>query len=256
MRNKIAAYIIRGGVFVLFGAMFMSVPMGCKTAPAPDAGFLEGPEKMAPQTERFPFDRAWVKPDVQKENYDYMVIAPVNTEYLMENTGWKAANPGNIELENSARELALYTEEQFREAFEKDERLGLQLTSQPGPRTIVLELAIVELVPSKAAFGALRLAAPFMGPAGIAVGAGSAAAGGRPSVAIEGRVKDGTTGETLFMFADRQEAQMRVIDLKAVSWWGHGKEIIRYWAEECVELAKTPKDYQVKDRSSFTLKPW
>ena len=75
-------------------------------------------------------------------------------------------------------------------------------------------------------------------------------------MAIEGRLKDGVTGETLFMFADRQEAQMRIIDLKAVSWWGHAKDIIKYWAEECVELAKTPKDYQVKDRSFFTLKPW
>jgi hypothetical protein len=256
VRNKFVAYFTRGGAFVLLGAMFLSVPLGCKTAPAPDTGFLEGPERMAPETERFPFDRVWLKPGAEKEDYDYIVISPVNTEYLMENTGWKAANPGNIKLEESAREMAEYTEEKFREAFQKDERPGVQLASQPGPRTLVLEIAIVELIPSKATFGALRLAAPAMGPAGIAVGAGSAAAGGRPSVAIEGRVKDGVTGETLFMFADRQEAQMRIIDLKAVSWWGHAKDIIKYWAEECVELTKTPKDYQVKDRSFFTLKPW
>jgi hypothetical protein len=211
---------------------------------------------MAPATERFPFDRVWLKPGAEKEDYDYIVISPVNTEYLMENTGWRAANPGNINLEESAREVAEYTEEKFREAFQKDERPGWKLANQSGPRTVVLELAIVELMPSKATFGALRLAAPAFGPAGIAVGAGSAAAGGRPSVAIEGRVKDGVTGETLFMFADRQEAQVRIIDLKAVSWWGHAKDIIKYWAEECVQLVKTPKDYKVKDRSFFTLKPW
>ncbi|BBO15852.1 permease MlaE [Candidatus Brocadia pituitae] len=241
---------------ILLGATLLSIPLGCKTAPAPDAGFLKEPEKMAPQKERFPFDRVWVKPGVQKEDYDYIVLAPVNTDYLMENTGWKAANPGNKDLEESALKLAQYTEEKFCEAFQKDERPGLKLASSPGPRTVVLELAIVELVPSKATMGALRLAAPALGPAGIAVGGGAAAAGGRPSVAIEGRLKDGVTGETLFMFADRKEAQMRIIDLKAVTWWGHAKDIINDWARECVELVKTPKDYQVKERGFFTLKPW
>lgn len=256
IRKEIASRITTNCTLLLLGGMFLTLPLGCKTAPAPDTGFLQQPERMAPETERFPFDRVWVKPGVEKDNYDYVVIAPVNTEYLMEKTGWKAANPGNIKLEESAVELAEYTEEKFREAFQKDERPGWKVANLTGPRTVVIELAIVELVPSKAAFGALRLAAPVFGPAGIAVGAGSAAAGGRPSVAIEGRLKDGVTGETLFMFADRQEAQMRIIDLSAVTWWGHAKDIIKYWAEECVELAKTPKDYQVKDRSFFTLKPW
>ena len=261
MRNKIVACIARGVASVLLGVMFLSVPLGCKTAPAPDTGFLQEPERMTPQRERFPFDRVWVKPGVQKEDYDYLVISPVNTQYLMDNTGWKAANPGNVDLENSAIEMAEYTEETFREAFRKDKMPGVQLTNQPGPRTVVLELAIVELVPSKAALGALGLMAPVAGVAGqTAVAAGTAvgakAAGGRPSVAIEGRLKDGVTGETLFMFADREEAQFRIIDLKAVTWWGHAKDIIKDWADQCVQLAKTPKDYQVKDRASFTLSPW
>ncbi|GAB63036.1 conserved hypothetical protein [Candidatus Jettenia caeni] len=242
---------------IISGVTLVSIPLGCKTASAPDSGFLQESERMTPRRERFPFNRVWVKPGVQKEDYDYMVISPVNTQYLMENTGWKAANPGNMNLEDSARELAQYTEETFRDAFLNDERPGMKLASRPGPRTVVLELAIVELAPSKATLGALRLAAPAFGPAvGIAVGAGSAAAGGRPSAAIEGRLKDGVTGETLLMFADRQEAQMRVVDLKAVTWWGHAKGIIKDWANQCVELAKTPKDYQVKDRMPFTLSPW
>ena len=242
---------------VLLGAMFLSVPWGCKTATAPDAGFLQQSEKMTPQRERFPFQRVWVKPGVQKENYNYIVISPVNTQYLMENTGWKAANPGNIDLEKSASEMAEYTEQTFREAFQNDTRPGVRLTDKPGPRTIVLELAIVELAPSKAVLGALSLASPAFGTeVGVALGAASAAPGGKPSVAIEGRLKDGATGETLIMFADRQESQMHIIDLKAVTWWGHAKDIIKDWADQCVQVAKTPKDYQVKDRSFFTLKPW
>jgi hypothetical protein len=254
VRKKFVACINKGGAFVLLGAMFLSVPLGCKTAPAPDTGFLQEPERMTPQRERFPFDRVWVKPGVQKEYYDYIVISPVNTQYLIDNTGWKAANPGNVDLENSAREMAQYTEETFHEAFRNDKMPGVQLANQHGPKTVILELAIVELVPSKAALGALGLVAPAAGY--VAVGVGSKVAGGRPSVAIEGRIKDGVSGETLFLFADREEAQFRIIDLKAVTWWGHAKDIIKDWADQCVQLAKTPKDYQVKDRGSFTLSPW
>jgi hypothetical protein len=41
---------------------------------------------------------------------------------LLENTGWKAANPGNLALEDAARDLARYTEQQFRDAFRTDQR--------------------------------------------------------------------------------------------------------------------------------------
>lgn len=235
-------------------SLLVGIGAGCKTAPAPDTGFNPGADQMSAQTDRFPFQRVWVKPGVDRAKYDYILIPPVNTDYMLENTGWKAANPGNTKLDEAAHELAAYTEEAFDDAFRAWPNSALLVGFRPGPRTLTLELAITELVPAKAALGAVGLVAPFAGQA--VVGAGAKAVSGKPCVAIEGRVKDSQTGELLMMFADREERQWRVIDVKSVTWWGHARPMIDDWARQCAELANTPATHKVDDRSKFTLKPW
>ena len=223
---------------------------GCATKSAPDSGYLSKPELMTAQRERYPFNRVWLKPGVTKEQYDSIIVAQVNTGYLLENTGWKAVNPANANLDKAVTELARYTEDAFIRALSSEKNRSWQLATLPGPRTVVLELAIVELVPNKALLGAVGLVAPAM----ISVPANVAK--GTPSCAIEGRIRHSQTGEVLFMFADRRERQMRVVDVKAVTWWSHAKDIVQDWARESVLLLNTPADYQVKERSRFTLKPW
>ena len=235
-------------------SLLAGLSAGCKTAPAPDTGFNPNGDVMTAQRERFPFQRVWVKPGVDRSQYDYILIQRVNTSYLLDNTGWRAANPGNSTLESAAADMAQYTEQAFDRAFRNWENSALLVGFRPGPRTLSLELAITELVPAKAVLGAVGLVAPAAGQA--AIGAGSKVAAGRPSVAIEGRVTDSQTGEVLMMFADREERQVRVVDLKSVTWWGHAKPIIDDWARQCAELANTPSSHKVSDRSKFTLMPW
>lgn len=227
---------------------------GCKTKAADNSGFLQDSSKMSEDRGRFPFQRVWVKPGVNKENYAFVNVAPVNTSYLMNVTGWKAANPGNADLDSAVRDMAEYTRTTFVEAFNRPQNNRFRVTSQPAPRTVTLELAITELVPSKALLTAAGMIAPAAGEA--AVGVGTRVAAGKPSVAIEGRVRDASTGEVLFQFADRQEPQMRVVNVQGLTWWSHAKEAIRDWATQCVELANTPADEKIKDRAPFTLKPW
>ena len=237
---------------VMLAAICGLLIAGCKTAPAPDSGFLGDTPTMAAQRERFPFDHVWVSPEAKKTDYDSILIAPVNTDYLLNNTGWKAANPGNLTLDKAAKDLAVYTQEKFREAFKRSQTT--RLADQPGPRTATLELAIVELVPSKAVLGAVGLVAPVVGAP--VVGVVAQVLGGTPSVAIDGRLKNSLTGELLFIFADREERQVRIVDLKSVTWWGHARPIIADWARQSVLLTDTPKTYRVKNRSRFTLMPW
>jgi hypothetical protein len=227
---------------------------GCKTKPAADSGFLSDSVKMSEQRERFPYDRVWVHPGLQREKYRNLIISPVNTEYLMGVTGWKAANPANAKLEDGARELAEFTRNTFVNAVTSDPRRRFNLVSRSAPGTAILEIAIVELVPSKAALGAVGLVAPLAKAPAVAVA--SKAAGGNPSVAVEMRLRDASTGELLGMMADREEPPFRPIDVKAVTWYGDAKDSIETWAQQFIELANTPPTHQVKDASSFTLKPW
>jgi len=223
---------------------------GCKTKSAPDSGYLTDSYRMTEQRERFPFQRVWVKPGVDKNTYFAVIVSPVNTRYLMENTGWKAANPGNLRLEESAQDLAEYTQKTFIKAFNEDKARRLPVITEPRPGAVYLDLAIVELVPSKAVLSAVAMVAPPEAgiPAGIAAG--------KASVAIEGRVRDAATGDVLMMFADREEPPQRVIDLKSVTWWEHAKDSIELWSKQCVELANTPSTAKVKDEAFFKLQPW
>lgn len=239
---------------ILTSLLLLIAVAGCQTAPAPDSGFNRGTNKMVENRARFPFQRVWVKPGIDRSVYDGIYIPRVNTDYLLQNTGWKAANPGNATLDEEAEKLAFYTRDAFLKAFGEWPGTTLAVRSQPTPGTVAIELAIVELVPAKAVLGAIGLVAPVAGQ--TAVGVGSKVVAGRPSVAIEGRVRDSVSGELLMMFADREERQVRIIDLKAVSWWGHARPIIDDWARQCAELANTPPTHQVDDRAKFTLKPW
>ena len=119
---------------------------------------------------------------------------------------------------------------------------------------VVLELAIVELVPSHAVISAVGLIAPFAQAPALAVA--SKIAGKGTSVAIEGRLRDSVTGEVLMMFADREEPPFRIISLKAITWYGDAEDSIETWSKQLVELANTPKTKKVEDASNFTLLPW
>ncbi|MCI0738960.1 MAG: DUF3313 domain-containing protein [Gemmataceae bacterium] len=231
-------------------ALALLAVAGCKTKPAPDSGYLAESYKMTEQRDRFPFQRVWVKPGISKDHYNAIVIGPVNTHYLMENTGWKAANPGNLRLEESAQNLAEYTQKTFIKAFTEDKTHRFMVTTQPQKGALALDIAIVELVPSKAVLSAVSIVAPPQ------VGIPAGVAAGKSSVAIEGRVRDPMNGEVLMMFADREEPPQRIIDLKSVTWWEHAKDSIDLWAKQMVKLANTPPDEKVKDEPFFRLRPW
>jgi hypothetical protein len=248
--KSITRMILRPAGLCLGSALVLVSAGGCKTKPAPDAGYLSESYKMTEQRGRFPFQRVWVKPGINKDSYNAITISPVNTQYLMENTGWKAANPGNLRLEESAHNLAEYTQKTFIRAFSEDKHQRLIVVGQPGQGVLLLDLAIVELVPSKAVLSAVSMVAPPQ------VGVPAAVAAGKSSVAIEGRVRDGVSGEVLMMFADREEPPQRVIDLKSVTWWEHAKDSIDLWAKQMVKLANTPPTEKVKDEAFFKLRPW
>ena len=226
----------------------------CKTKPAEDSGFLPQSQLLKEQRERAPFDRVWIKNGFKKESCKALIIAPVNTGYLLKNTGWAAANPASLILDQSAKDLATFTRDTFVKAFNNDPRHRFPIVSRPGPGVVVLELAIVELVPSHAVISAVGLIAPFAQAPALAVA--SKIAGKGTSVAIEGRLRDSVTGEVLMMFADREEPPFRIISLKAITWYGDAEDSIETWSKQLVELANTPKTKKVEDASNFTLLPW
>lgn len=239
--------------------LVVGIAAGCKMMkadPAPDSGFLAEPENMEENRERAPFHRMWAEPTFDALGYDSILVAPVNTDFVLEQSTWAKANPRNIRIDEDLEKIALEMRETVIEAFREAEENRLAIVDTPGDKTLILELALTELVPSKAFLGLIGVAA-FAAPPVVGAPAGAAAAMVNDGwMAIEGRVRDGDTRRVVAMFADREKAKTRILDLQAVTWYGHAHEIIRDWAGQFVQLANTPKDVQVEDSSAFTLKPW
>ena len=212
---------------------------------------------MAEHRERFPFDRAWVQDGFRVGNYHSVVVASVNTDHALARSTWARINVREFAVERDLAEIADEFQKTMIDVFRNHPDNHFRVVDPPGDdQTLVLELAITELVPSKAFLATIGLAA-WAAPLQVGVPVGAAAAFAQSGwMAIEGRVRVGENGPVVVMFADREQAKMRVVDVQALTWYGHARESMRDWAGQLVLLANTPHEFKVEDSSAFTLLPW
>ena len=222
-----------------------------KAEPAAGAGYV--PMEQLAKNPNLPFDKAWIKQGADYNRYHTIYIAPVNTEYLKRADWWKES--GRTEqIQQDVQNLATFMRTQFINAFQNDPQHRLRVVSSPEKGSLTLALAITELIPSHVVLNALKLAGPF--GSGLAVSALERGTDSKTTVAFEARVNDTNTGQTVAMFADRQYATVRPIDLKGLTWYGNAEDIIKEWAKQFVEIANRQPGEIIKPASSFSLLPW
>lgn len=232
---------------------------GCKSTEAPPSGFIDQPELMThnPST---PFARSYWNKKYDPNAYDELLVAPVNTQYVMAQSIWEKANVVNVsqeQVQKDIRAMAEYTRQSFVRAGTDDPRKRFKVVDTAGPKTLILELALVQIVPSKAAMNALGYVTWI--PAAVTAGGSMATDSqdtGKGVVAIEGRIRDGGTGEIIGMFADRERPKTAIVDIKSLNWWAPAKAIIDEWSKQLVALANRPPGGVVKDSPAFELMVW
>jgi len=220
----------------LLVVVIASTLCGCRTRTAADSGFL--PDRLRLEKERgAPFQRVWRKRDIDWAAYRGINVESIRVDRLLEMTWWEAfalVNYDDSQITPTmrrdanrkvARKFARYFEEKIAEAFTDKGTGRVRLVGQAAANTMTLEIAIVELVPVK----------KYMFVLGF-IGDGSLRGG---SMAIEGKIKDGVTGETIAMFSDRKVNSrfkgMRPGD--ELTWYSHAKPLVNDWAKLFVELA-------------------
>jgi len=243
------------------------VLVGCETAPEEQsAGFVKNPEMMK-HYDLLPVQKAWVDPNLKNVNYDSVMIKPVFTQNQLKTSKMENANIRTwLEKEDKdTRDFAKYTENAFRRAVYNSKKF--KLVDKAGPRTLILELALVKIVPGKPGVGAAKnLAAPVVGSframafVMAPVRAGVGAASDSPmqaSVAIEGRLLDGATNKVVATFADREKQTSAVFNLKDFRAYGNLEQIVDEWAKQFVKVLEArPLKTGVKvkkEASSFSL---
>jgi hypothetical protein len=226
----------------------------CKAKPAAEpSGFLAQNAKLEKQ-ELYPFHKVWFSPKWNDPGYRSLVVQPVNTEFVKQSSWWSKANLKGGKMEEDLAELAEYTRNEFAKKFREDDEKRFTVVDEARSDSLVLELALVDVIPNKASLGALGLAATVVAaPAGAAIAAKESAKG---SVAIEGRFRDARSGEVVAMWADREAGKFGPINLRRATWYGEAHKIIQEWADQWVRIANAEPGEKVKDTRTFTLMPW
>ncbi len=221
-------------------------------APAPDAGFIEHP---ALQTKRadLPFQKVWIKEGFDKSGYRELVVAPVNTQYMMQMDWLHKSSSANWigDVKKDIAELARYFHHQVVKNFKEDPKhrfLVLDDPSQHKAPALRLELALIEVDPSTPVLHALGWLQPGGGTAAGLVN--------QRRAAFEARLRDLQTGEVVATFADRDTADAGPLDLTRLTWYGPAKGILDRWAGQFVQIANRKPGEAVTDPTPFTLRPF
>lgn len=221
--------------------------------PAPDAGFIAQPERQT-KIAYLPFQKVWIDPNFNKDKYTQIIVAPVNTQYMMK-MDWlhdmsSASWVGNVQ--NDIADLAVYFHDEVVKQFNIDPEHRFQVIDSPTGNkrgTLRLELALVEIDPSMPVLHALSWA----GPPGTGTAAGVV---NQRRAAFEGRLRDMKTNKIVATFADRNMQDIGPLDVTRLTWYGPAKGIMDMWAKQFVQVANRKPGEKVTDAVPFTLRPF
>jgi hypothetical protein len=199
---------------------------------------------------------AWISPAYKgtpvSSKFSSVYFAPVNTQYITKQGWWQTQTPlKQSSLAADTQKIATQLRDEFIKAASSHPSRKLKVAQAPGPDTLVIELALVELVPSKAFWNAAASAAGFAVP-----GAGFLSVAGRGSIAIEGRARDGGNNGVIAIFKDRRTDKVAPVNLGQYTWYHGAERNISDWASEFAEFINTAPDHVVQRSRRVSLKPW
>ncbi len=219
----------------IFLALLAMSLAGCRSGPANGGG------QQALVAPAVRFQRLWYERDVDWSRYNKIWVAPVSTDFASQMAWWSTLSTHEVQSRDAALEQMGVT---FRaEVVKAFRRSSLEISGERGGvNVLVVELALVELVPARSWLEARGGRAVRLGRQG--------------SLALEGRLRDGRTGDVLAMFADRQGEPPEPSSGRERHWWGHPRSTLSRWARQLVVIANRRARSLVDDVWPFTLRSW
>jgi len=237
--------------------LVLAMAAGCqnssmRAAPAAGTGFVPMSE-LAPNPD-LPFNKVWFKDGVDFSAYSSIYVPGINTRYMLQSSSWWQSKIRGDQMQKDVQTVASYMRQHLIDAIKNDPKKRFQVADAAGPGVLVLDVALTELVPSDPVVAALTMAAPY--GSGLAVEAVARKTGDVATVAFEARLIDGATGDTVAMFADREQAKASYIDLNALTWYSEAHVIIGEWSTQFVAVLERQPGEVVKPAPSFTILAW
>ncbi|OGV52018.1 MAG: hypothetical protein A2017_05605 [Lentisphaerae bacterium GWF2_44_16] len=246
-------YRLSGSIALAF---FFIFPSACETsyevmssAPAKITPFLPDSKRLVDQKASFPFNRLWYEKKLDWERFKKIKIMPVDTTHIMDGNWWQKVNEAKLaDMKKDIAYMAKYMRDAFVSALQENPDCKLKVVETADDETLVLHLALIELVPTKAFFNAAGNVAGFFIPGASLVNMLNAG-----SVAMEAKLIDHKTGAVVAMFTDRETDHAAVINLKDLRWYAHSKAIIDEWAASFAEMASSEDPEEVTRSFPFSF---
>jgi len=223
-----------------------------KASPEPLSPFIQNPSAMV-RTRNLPFNKVALNPSQRAWNrvrgFDKIYVLPVNTEYLHPYKQRANGLPPVAER-RPVGETQSYIQTRFEQAFAKGGKF--QVVSRPERKTLTLEVALIDLRPSNVVVNLIGTAASSVAPGANLLSSQFS----RGSIAIEGKLRNGETGELLAEFSDREQDKTSLFSFRDYSPYAHGRRAINDWAKQVDLMLRTPRGQKVKGASQFTLNPF
>lgn len=225
----------------LTALLLSSTVVGCRAKALPDAGFLDQPQLLKENSE-IPFNAAWIKDDADLLSYKKVYVAPVDTTHLLKLDWWQKASLEPGDQQRWADDLANYFRDKMKAQFADDDPNKYQVVDTPDDQTLIIELAIVEVVPTKIWLNAIGY-----------VVAGAVDQG---ETGFEGRLRDGKTNRVIAEFKDHEYGQFDVVSVRDLQWAAHSRHTLEGWSNELEDICYRQPDQVVSGMSTVTLLPW
>ena len=265
--NKYFSYLVN---FMLI--VYILNFTGCKATEAEPAGYIKNPRYMY-NDPTLPFHKVWIRRGFKLNNYNKIMINPINMNYLMDVGKFSKVNFYNYEnnMEENKNHLAQFTQQAMVNAFRYTAENRFKLVNRRGYGTLVLKMAIVSFVPNKSVINSVGTGLLFVPIVSIpltlvfglislpikATLRATSDSGFEASIAIEAVLCDSVTNKVLVAFADRVSAPASIIHLHDYHYWAHIEEIIEKWGIQIVQLMnRKSKNQIIEGHDSFVFIPW
>lgn len=214
--------------------------------------FLDG-APIESSLKEVPFKHAWIAPRDKHLSIKSVFIKPVRID-LLGAEEWKRSEglavSSKEEFEKSAAVLARYFRIKLLGELKKVPNPRFEVVETPDKSSLVVEIALTELVLSEPVIRAAALAVPLPG-VDQALSAAS-----DPHAAFAARFTNFDGSKLLATTADRRFPPIRIIDLNKLRATSSAREIISQWAHELAESIQTDELTTVPRASAFSLLPW
>jgi hypothetical protein len=214
--------------------------------------FLEGSPRESSIPD-IPFLHSWIAPQETPIPYSSLYVKPVRTDLLPEDMWLRSrglAVSSKEEFQKDAAIIARYFRIRLLSELKSTSSQLFRVVESPDNNSLILEIALTELVLSEPLVRAAALAVPFPG-VDLAVSTIS-----DPHVSFAARFTSPDGTKLVATAADRRFPPIRLIDLNKLRARSSAREIIAHWARQLAQAIQLDDFNKVEGNSWFSILPW